>query len=85
MEMTPKNQVISSINDSGAAKCVDFFQRPDASFGYEEYRRDHEDLRGWFPCGGFDNQSFKTLKDAKSDALRRIAWLDGSKLEPENG
>jgi hypothetical protein len=75
MDGNSRNRVISSINDPDALKCVDFFQRPDGSFGYEEYRRDHEDLRGWFPVGGFSQIMFATLDDAQNGALRHIVWF----------
>jgi len=92
VEKRSKNQVIASINAPGTLKCGDFFQRPDTTFGYEEYRRDHEDFRGWFPVGGFSQQVFATLKDAQIDAVRHIVWfaeLKSSNLDsgprPGNG
>ncbi len=46
-----KNRVLRSIETQEGERCVDFFIRPDGSFGFEEYRRDAEDRRGWFPIG----------------------------------
>ena len=49
--MAHVNRVLRSINDEDASRCVDIFLRPDGSIGFEEYRRDVEDGRGWFPVG----------------------------------
>ena len=70
--------VVLSVNASGDPLCVDFFQRPDSSFGYEEYRRDHETAEGWFPIGFYSGIRFETLEQAKSDAKGKVAWLDNA-------
>ena len=73
--MPEKNVVIQSINLEGECRCVDIFRRPDRTFGFEEYRRDPEDNRGWYPIGGYSNRSFANAKEASEDAARRIRWL----------
>ncbi|ATG43292.1 hypothetical protein PhaeoP18_01333 [Phaeobacter piscinae] len=40
------NKVIRSINLDGELICTDIFQRPDGSYGFDEFRRDPEDGRG---------------------------------------
>ena len=70
--------VVLSVNATGDPLCVDFFQRPDSSFGYEEYRRDAETAEGWFPIGFYSGIRFETLEHAKSDAMGRVAWLDSA-------
>ena len=52
------NKVLRSMNDPGAARCVDIYRRPDGTIGFEEFRRDVEDGRGWFPIGGHSNRVF---------------------------
>jgi len=42
-------RVIASFNNPAGDHCVDIFVRDDGTFGFEEYRRDPEDMRGWFP------------------------------------
>lgn len=69
------NKVLRSINDRGADRCVDIFLRPDGTVGFEEYRRDVEDARGWFPIGGHSNQIFLAEADALKAALTAVAWL----------
>ncbi len=73
--MTDKNVVVNSINIQGANRCVDIFRRPDGTFGFEEFRRDMEDNRGWFPVGSFGNQTFDSEDDALLEARAKIIWL----------
>ena len=74
--MTGKARVLRSINDHGAQRCVDLFLRPDGSYGFEEYRRDPEDPRGWFPIGGHAGQAFDSEAAALQAAKTTVAWLD---------
>ncbi len=74
--MSPsKNLVVLSVNMPGDLVCVDVFERPDGSFGFEEFRRDPEDGRGWFPVGYHSHQSFDTLEAAKGAAASVVGWL----------
>jgi hypothetical protein len=68
--------VVLSINATGEALCVDFFQRTDSSYGFEEYRRDVETGEGWFPIGFHSARRFETLEQAKTDAKGSVAWLE---------
>ena len=69
------NKVMKSINAYDDSNCVDIFMRPDGTFGFEEYRRDVEDARGWFPIGHYSTQLFKSTEDALSAATKSIGWL----------
>ena len=71
------NKVMQSINGHDDATCVDIFVRPDGTFGFEEYRRDVEDTRGWFPIGHYSTQAFSTKRDALEAAKSKINWLAG--------
>lgn len=75
--MTRKNNVLDSINNQDASRCVDIFTRGDGTFGFEEYRRDFEDSRGWFPIGFFDGQVFGSQDDALREARSTVSWLNG--------
>jgi len=70
-----KNRVVKSINMPGELVCVDVFERPDGSFGFEEYRRDPEDGRGWFPIGRYAGLVFDSPEAALAEAERRVSWL----------
>ena len=69
------NKVTRSIETPDGTRCVDLFRRPDASFGFEEYRRDPEDGSGWFPIGFHAEAAFPTEAAALAEAHRRVAWL----------
>ena len=58
--MAHANKVSRSIETGDGGRCVDIFVRPDGSWGFEEYRRDVEDARGWFPIGGHARKVFGT-------------------------
>jgi len=76
--MATKMRVWKSINDDQALRCVDIFIRPDGTCGFEEYRRDVEDNRGWFAVGSFANQVFPSPEEACSAAKTAVAWLDAA-------
>ena len=78
------NRVLRSINNAEATLCVDIFSRPDASFGYEAYRRDVEDPRGWFAIGGFQDKVYRSETQALQAARSSVAWLAGE-LDGEGG
>ncbi len=73
--MTHKNTVLRSIETPDGGRCVDFFIRPDGSFGFEEYRRDLEDMRGWFPIGFHGKKSFGSQSEAEDKAVTAVTWL----------
>lgn len=76
-----ENKVIRSINLPGECICVDIFCRPDGTYGFDEFRRDPEDTRGWFSIGYFGNQVFYDKDAALSKAKKSIHWFS-SQLEP---
>lgn len=75
MAMAPKHNVLRSIQHPDGDRCVDLFVRPDASFGFEVYRRDVEDMRGWFPIGTQAQAVYATQALALRAALQEVRWL----------
>ena len=73
--MAHTNKVTRSIETPDGGRCVDLFRRPDASFGFEEYRRDIEDGHGWFPIGFHAAATYPTVAAAWAEARRRVGWL----------
>lgn len=69
------NKVLESIETPDGGRCVDIFVRPDATYGFEEYRRDLEDGRGWFPIGFHGDESFASEEAARGRALDQVPWL----------
>jgi hypothetical protein len=74
--MRAKNLVVKSINAAGEDRCVDIFRRPDDTFGFEEYRRDVEDQRGWFAVGFYGGQMFESEAAALATAFAAVSWLE---------
>ena len=74
--MAHQNKVVRSINLDGEMTCVDVFRRPDGTFGFDEYRRDPEDGRGWFSIGRYGHLSFEDAETALTEARRRVGWLN---------
>ena len=56
-------------------RCVDIFQRPDGTFGFEEYRRDPECVSGWFVTGHYGDEKFEGREAAIAAARERVIWL----------
>lgn len=73
--MPEKPLVLHSVNNPDGSHCVDLFRRPDGSFGFEEYRRDAEDGRGWFPIGGHKEMRWDSEVAAWTAALEKVIWL----------
>jgi hypothetical protein len=67
--------VLTSLQNQMADHCVDIFVRSDGTFGFEEYRRDHEDLRGWFSLHRYARQVFDTEERALAQARSSVAWM----------
>ena len=73
--MTARNRVLRSIETDHGARCVDIFLRPDGSFGFEEYRLDGEDLRGWFPIGHHADGRQDSEAGAIAAARLAVPWF----------
>jgi ribosomal protein S18 acetylase RimI-like enzyme len=73
--MSHINKVLRSIEMPDGDRCVDLFVRPDGTYGYEEYRRELEDGRGWFPIGFHSEAEFSSEEQALKSALDSVSWL----------
>lgn len=73
--MAHVNKVMRSVNLDGDTICVDIFQRPDGTFGFDEFRRDPEDGRGWYSIGYYGDQVFASEADALAKAQEAVHWL----------
>ena len=54
-------KVFQSFENDMEDRCVDFFVRPNGTYGFEEYRRDREDDEGWKKMGQYSGTIFSTL------------------------
>jgi hypothetical protein len=70
-----KPRVVASYNNDSGEHCVDIFVREDGTYGFEEYRRDAEDLRGWFSLHRHAHRVFATEAAALAEARALVAWF----------
>lgn len=70
-----KPVVLRSMESPDGNRCVDLFRRADGRFGFEEYRRDVEDPRGWAQVGAFGGRIFRSEDEATTAARAAVAWL----------
>lgn len=68
-------RVVASFNNPTGDHCVDIFMRDDGTFGFEEFRRDHEDLSGWFSLHQYSHQAFASEEEALAQAKAVVAWM----------
>ena len=50
--------------------------RADGTYGFDEFRRDPEDGRGWFSIGYYGLREFSGFDEALNDAKQTVAWLN---------
>lgn len=67
--------VLASHETFEGDRCVDIFRRPDDSFGFEEFRRDPEDMGAWTPVTYFSGRTFPTEDEARAAATQAVPWL----------
>ena len=67
--------VLASHQTAEGVRCVDVFRRPDGSFGFEEFRRDPEDMGVWTPVAYFSQRVFTGEDEARSAAVDAVPWL----------
>ena len=68
--------VVDSYETAEADRCVDLFSRPDGTFGFEEFRRDPEDMGAWTPVSYYSARAYASAESAFDAARRAVAWLD---------
>jgi hypothetical protein len=73
--LDPSWIVLASPSTPGVDRCVDVFARPDGSFGFEEFRRDPEDMGHWTPVAYYSTRVFCTEAEAVAAARDAVHWL----------
>jgi hypothetical protein len=74
-------KVLASPSTPSVDRCIDVFVRPYGTFGFEEFRRDPEDLGAWTPLSYFSGREYATEGEAVAAARRAVVWL-GPLLAP---
>ena len=73
--LDPTWKVLASPTTPAADRCVDTFSRPDGTFGFEEFRRDPEDMGAWTPVAYYSGREFPSEEDALAAAREAVPWL----------
>jgi len=71
----PSWTVLASPSTPAVDRCVDIFARPDGTFGFEEFRRDPEDMGHWTPVAYYSTREFRTEAEAVEAARIAVPWL----------
>jgi hypothetical protein len=75
--LDPSWKVLTSPSTPAVDRCVDIFSRPNGTFGFEEFRRDPEDMGAWTPVAYYSGREFSTEADALAAARDSVPWLSG--------
>jgi hypothetical protein len=67
--------VLVSYHTDEGNRCVDIFSRPDGTFGFEEFRRDPEDMGAWTPISYFSGHDYPTENEVLAAARSCVSWL----------
>ncbi|MGB7298646.1 MAG: hypothetical protein WA888_20420 [Burkholderiaceae bacterium] len=67
--------VLQSLESIEGDRCVDIFERPDQSFGFEEFRRDAEDMGHWTAVSYYSSLNFNSKEVTLRQARRYVPWL----------
>ena len=67
--------VLESLEKPEHDRCLDLFQRPDGSFGFEAFRRDVEDRGVWTPVSYFSGGRYGSRDAALAAARLVVVWL----------
>jgi hypothetical protein len=73
--LRPTWSVVASPSTPAVDRCVDIFRRPDDTFGFEEFRRDPEDMGHWTPIAYYSDREFATEAEAIAAARDAVPWL----------
>jgi hypothetical protein len=76
--------VITSVDNREHDRCVDFFARPDGSFGFEEFRRDVEDRGAWTPVQHYAAAEYFAAGETLVAAERNVPWLPAILAEKQH-
>jgi hypothetical protein len=73
--LDPAWRILASYETTEHNRCVDVFARPDGSYGFEEFRRDPEDMGVWYDVSYFAEQVYDTQQAAERAARHTVHWL----------
>jgi hypothetical protein len=68
--------VLASHQTPESNRCVDIFSRPDGTFGFEEFRRDPEDMGAWTPISYVSGRQYAASTPPRRTPSRPPARCD---------
>ena len=71
--------VINSFDNEDRNRCVDIVKDLEGTYRFQEWRRDTEDLSGWYLMRDSDPYTFPTEQDAITAASSSINWFSNYK------
>ena len=73
----PKNYVVAhSVDNQEQNRCVDIIQDLNSTFRFQEWRREPEDISGWFLMLDSSPKTYPTVIEAIAAAKQTIAWFN---------
>jgi hypothetical protein len=72
----PKSyRVVNSFDNDEKNRCVDIVQDLDGNFGFQEFRREPEDISGWFLIRDSLPIHFSSEAEAIKGAQKGVKWF----------
>lgn len=73
--MFKKHLVTHSFDNDEKNRCVDIIQVAEQNFRFQEWRREPEDISGWFLMLDSQPRFYSCAEDAIVEAKRAIDWF----------
>jgi hypothetical protein len=73
--MKKSYRVSHSIENDQKNLCVDIIKHNNGGYAFQEWRREPEDLSGWFLMRDSGHEHFASEQDALSAAKSAVIWL----------
>ncbi|HEU4377041.1 MAG TPA: hypothetical protein VFR73_00595 [Hyphomicrobiaceae bacterium] len=67
--------VVTTVHNRDADRCVKIIKQADGTFGFQEFRRDPEDVGRWTLVTEVARTDFITQLQAMAAAQEEVAWL----------
>ena len=74
--MSKNHLVAHSVDNQEQNRCVDIIQDLNGMFRFQEWRREPEDIYGWFLVLDSLPKTYPTAMEAIVAAKQTIAWFD---------
>jgi len=74
--MAKNYQVTKSIDNQELNRCVDIIKALDGFYRFQEWRREPEDISGWFLMLDSSPKTFLSEAEAIAAAKRAVTWYD---------